>query len=252
MKTILLYGFLGKQFGRVHHYDVSSPAEAIRALCATLTGFRKALSDGGAYRLLVGGKDSLDKLRISHPVSNRESIRIVPVVAGAGKGLGQILLGVAMIALAYPTGGMSLTAGAAWTAGGAQLAGYVGGSIGVALVLGGVSQMLFAPKAASSTEKAENVPSYAFDGAINTVNQGNPVPLLYGGPLIVGSQVISAGLAAEPLAIPDTATTAKGDLAEQGVLEAVATSDGMDSGTGGGSSDGGGGGGSGDGDGGPG
>ena len=45
MKTILLYGFLGRQFGRVHRYDVASPAEAVRALTATLQGFRKAVVD---------------------------------------------------------------------------------------------------------------------------------------------------------------------------------------------------------------
>lgn len=211
MKTILLYGFLGREFGRVHHYEVQSPAEAIRAMCVTLKGFRKALSDGGAYRLLVGGADALSKDRVGHPVSDRESIRIVPVVAGAGKGIGQILLGVVLIALAYPTGGMSLTAGTAFAAGTTTAAtmGYIAGSIGIALVLGGAAQLLFTPKAASNKEKPENTPSYAFDGAVNTISQGNAVPLLYGGPLIIGSQVVSAGLAAEPLKIPDTPTAAK-------------------------------------------
>jgi predicted phage tail protein len=191
VKTILLYGFLGRQFGRVHHYEVASPAEAVRALCATLKGFRKAVVDGGAYRVLVGGKQALSKDEVPYPVSDRESIRIVPVIAGAGRGVGQVLTGAAIIlgaGLAFSFLGLSagLTYGAA--------------SLGLGLVVSGVAQMLFAPKTPDGPrDKPENLASYAFDGAVNTAAQGNPVPLLYGGPLIVGSQVISAGLSAEQI-----------------------------------------------------
>lgn len=181
MKTILLYGFLGRQFGRVHRYDVASPAEAVRAMCATLRGFRKALVDGGAYRVLVGGKQALDVDQVPHPVSDRESIRIVPVIAGAGQGVGQVILGAALVVAGFTFGQPQLI--------------YVG----AAMVIGGVVQMLFAPKTPESVERPENKPSYAFDGAVNTAAQGNAVPVLYGGPLIVGSQVISAGLSVEAI-----------------------------------------------------
>ncbi len=180
MKTILLYGFLGRQFGRVHRYDVATPGEAMRAMCATLKGFRKAVVDGGAYRVLVAGKQALAAEQLPHPMSDRESIRIVPVVAGAGKGLGQIILGTVLV-LSSPFIGP-------WSA-----------NLGIALILGGVSQMLFAPKTADAVDSPTNLASYAFDGAVNTAAQGNPVPVLYGGPVRVGSQVISAGLSAEAL-----------------------------------------------------
>ena len=74
-------------------------------------------------------------------------------------------------------------------------------SIGFSMVMGGVSQMLFSPPQAQSggMERPENKPSYAFDGAVNTAAQGNPVPLCYG-QLIVGSQVVSAGLSVEQIA----------------------------------------------------
>jgi predicted phage tail protein len=181
MKSILLYGFLGRRFGRVHRYDVASPAEAVRAMCATLKGFRKALVDGGAYRVLVGGKQSLTVEEVPHPVSGRESIRIVPVIAGAGNGAGQVILGAALVVAGFVFAQPQLI--------------YVG----AAMVIGGAAQMLFASSTPKSTDRAENQPSYAFDGAVNTAAQGNPVPVLYGGPLIVGSQVISAGLSVEAI-----------------------------------------------------
>lgn len=199
MVTVLLYGFLGRQFGRVHRYDVRSPAEAIKALSATLDGFRKALVDGGAYRVVVGGRDALELDRIANPVSSRETIRIVPVVSGAGNGLGQIVLGAALI---WASGGMALLAGGALGMSAAATTMLAGGisSVGMSLVIGGVSQMLFSPPKAESggVDRPENKPSYAFDGSVNTAAQGNPVAVCYGR-LIVGSQVISAGISVEQI-----------------------------------------------------
>ena len=193
MQTVMLYGHLGRDFGRVHRYEVRNPAEAVRALCVTVKGFRQALAQG-AYRVLVAGKQALDAPGLGDPVSSRESIRIVPVVSGAGKGLGSVILGAAIIGAAFYTGGASLTA----TGLGTTVWGGIAVQVGASLILGGVSQMLFKPPEAQNTDKPENKPSSAFDGAVNTAAQGNPVPVLYGR-LIVGSQVISAGLSVEPI-----------------------------------------------------
>lgn len=201
MKTVMLYGFLGRKFGRVHRYDVKTPAEAVRALSVTLKGFRKTLVDGGAYRVLIGGKQELERAQLRDPSSDRETIRLVPVVSGAGRGLGQIILGAAIIGAAFFTGGASIAAGGFMSAGiTTTFWGGIAVGIGSSLVLGGVSQMLFSPKQTSGTvDRAENKPSYTFDGAVNTAAQGNPVPVFYGGPLIIGSQVISAGLSVEQI-----------------------------------------------------
>lgn len=79
-------------------------------------------------------------------------------------------------------------------------AGYFATSIGASLLLGGISQALTSTPSTSNqtVEAVSNRPSYAFDGAVNTAAQGNPVPVCYG-QLIVGSQVISAGLSVEQI-----------------------------------------------------
>ncbi|MDP2808633.1 MAG: tail assembly protein [Rhodocyclaceae bacterium] len=203
MKTIRLYGHLGVRFGRVFRLDVASPAEAVRALLMQLPGFRDALlaSEGaGGYRVVAGGA-ARDMDTMADPCGARESIRIVPVLCGAGKkGIGQILLGAALIGFGIWTGGANLAFGAAWKAGGMQLAGYFATSIGMSLVMGGISQMLVGTPSTvdASVERPENKPSYAFDGAVNTAAQGNPVPVCYGR-MIVGSQVISAGMSVEQI-----------------------------------------------------
>jgi len=92
----MLYGKLGRDYGRVHRYDVVSPAQAIKALSVTIKGFKQSFIDGGYYRVLIGGKTELDINETINPISNKETIRIVPVVAGAS-GLGKIIVGAGLI-----------------------------------------------------------------------------------------------------------------------------------------------------------
>jgi predicted phage tail protein len=196
MKTIRLYGDMGKRFGREYRFDVKSPAEAIRALCYQVEGFRAYLYENSEshYKIFVGGRNSSDE-QIFDPSSDREIIRIAPVVQGAGS-LGKIIAGAAMIYMAVQTGGMSLTATGAWAAGGTALAGYVAGQIGMSLIFSGVMGLLSSTPTKTDgpiERRPENKPSYNFDGMVNTTAQGHPVPLAYG-ELVVGSAVISAGM----------------------------------------------------------
>ncbi len=198
MMTVMLYGSLGKQFGKVHRYEVSSPAEAIRALCVTRNGFREALAECAGVKILRGGKEPVTLEEVQYPQSERESIRIVPAVSGAGRGLGGIILGAALIWASTFLPVAPLFSGAPGMLGTMSMSSIVG-SMGMSLILGGVSQMLFSPPSAQaqgSVERPENRPSHYFDGAVNTAAQGNAVPICYGR-LIVGSQVISAGLSVE-------------------------------------------------------
>lgn len=114
----------------------------------------------------------------------------MPVVVGSKQaGVFQVILGAAMIAAAFFTGGASISA---WGAVSTGLA-----ISGASMALGGVIQML-SPQAGglASKQDADNKASYAFGGVTNTTAQGNPVPLLYGKRRI-GGAIISAGIYAE-------------------------------------------------------
>ena len=197
LRTIKLSGFLGKKFGRAHRLAVDSPAEAIRALSVNINGFREFLENshknGVAYRFLVGNEalersELKESLHMKHGAST--TFELVPVINGAKSSLGQILFGAALMAFAWwamPEIGF-LAVGAK----GAIFAPAVF-SMGMSLALGGVAQLLAPKVKAESKEAVENKPSYIFNGAVNTVAQGNPVPILYGR-MRVGSQVVSAGI----------------------------------------------------------
>jgi predicted phage tail protein len=190
MATIILLGELGRQFGRRHKMVVSSAAEAVRALSANFPTFERELVSSGergvGYKVLVG-RDELNLERLHEP-SGQQRITIAPVISGAGgNGLGQIILGAALIAVAWwnPMG---------WAAAGSFLSQATLYSVGTSMILGGVAQMIApTPKSTDPSERPENKPSYAFNGAVNTTAQGQPVPVGYGR-LIVGSAVISAGI----------------------------------------------------------
>ena len=196
LRTIKLSGFLGKKFGRVHRLAVDSPAEAIRALSVIKAGFREFLENshknGVAYRFLVG-KEALERselkesLHMTHSMST--TFELVPVISGAKSSLGQILFGAALMAFAWWA--MPAMSFAAVGTAGAMSTSVFG--IGMSLALGGVAQLLAPKVKAENKEAVENKPSYIFNGAVNTIAQGNPVPILYGR-MRVGSQVVSAGI----------------------------------------------------------
>jgi predicted phage tail protein len=196
LKTVKLYGDLGDRFGREFHLDVKNPAEAIRLLNANFKGFSRYFIDHSepGYHILVG-KQELGADELHHPVSSREEIKIVPVIAGSGDNpFTRIIIGAVLIWATGPYG-LSVFQGTG------ALAGFAGtvGTFGTAMVLGGVSQLLFAPPTPTAPEESpENRPSYSFNGAVNTVRQGNPVQVGYGR-LRVGSQMVSFGLFSDPI-----------------------------------------------------
>lgn len=187
MKTVILYGELRKKFGRQFDLDVASPAEAVRALCAQVKGFRAYLYDHtqDTFKLFVGGRNSSEEL--VGPCSDKEVIRIAPVIQGAGAA-GKIVLGIVLIVISWWTGGATAGSGMAMFSSACGAAGW-------SMVIGGVVQLLTQTSSSKGggADSAANSPSYNFNGPVNTEAQGHPVPLCYGR-MIVGSAVISAGM----------------------------------------------------------
>ena len=205
MKVVKVHGALKERLGQgTFKFNVETPAQAIKALCANFSGLDKWLidsdKDGVAYKVLVGRskitQENIEEL--AYPWSEKEVFQITPVIAGAGRGFGRFVLGAAMVGMAFATGGASLAynslalanpavTGIAFTSIWAKAAVYIGAS----LALGGIATMLSPqPKLPKDPRRNE---SFGFGGVENTVNQGVPVPICYGR-LYVGSAAISVGL----------------------------------------------------------
>ncbi len=195
MTTVVLYGHLRQKYGRSFEFDVSSTSEAVRALKAVLPGFYgELLKHKPGYHVFVG-EQNISERELGYPTGSNEVIRIVPVVAGAGKfNIAFFMIAaIALIAsagtLAGPLAGATGSLfGATTVAAEAAAASFIG-QIGVSLALMGVSALL----APTPRKEGDEKPSYLFNGADNVVGQGAPVPVGYGR-MIVGSVVLSSGV----------------------------------------------------------
>ena len=184
LREVRLYGVLGRRFGRVHRLAVESAAEAVRALCVVLEGFEAHLmrhSQPGYH--VFSGRLNLGADDLSKPSGQDEVIRIVPAVVGAKRGgVLQTIIGAVLIVAGVYFGVPQLV------------------QVGIAMMIGGVVQMLSPQRKANEGDKAQGTPSYSFNGAANTDAEGGCVPVLYG-QLLVGSVVISGGIRTQDIAI---------------------------------------------------
>lgn len=185
MKTIELHGILAKKFGRFFKLDVKSAKEACHAIACQLPTFKAFMADSErlGYRFAVfNGKKRNERTNIGEnqldDITTAHHIHIVPKVIGSGgKAFGwlQVIAGAVMVGVGVFTGNIAL----------------VGAGIGVAL--GGVASLLMPTPKLDPANEDGNKPNNGFGGAITTIAQGNPVPILYG-EREVGGFIVSAGI----------------------------------------------------------
>jgi predicted phage tail protein len=220
MKVVKVYGELRKYLGQCRfEFVADTPAQAMKALCVNFPGLAQWLLDreaeGMAFRV-TRGRDKITNEApegLVLPWSEREVFSIAPVIVGAGRGIGQILLGAVLIGASFISfgatafagvGAIGGTFGAAAAAGAAiPFASNALFAIGASLVLGGVAQLISpTPSMGSLTSgpEATRLESFSFSGIVNTSKQGMAVPICYGR-AFVGSAVISSGLDVDQVAV---------------------------------------------------
>ena len=193
LRKIKLYGQLAEFVGhKEFEVKVDTLAKAVSFLIHNFPEVEAYMSPR-YYQVKVGNYD-IDKDEMDYPIGQQD-IHFIPVISGSGKGFGKILLGAALIGVATFSGGTGLSLGAGGVFGftGGSLA-AIGGNIGIALVLSGVSDMLFPmPQQQSFSTEEDPRLSFSFSGVQNTSRAGTPVPIVYG-EIFTGSVVISAAI----------------------------------------------------------
>ena len=199
LRKLKLYGELAEFVG---HKDFEIEASNIpKAISFLVNNFPQIepYMNPKYYQVKVGNY-AINEDEIYYPIG-QEDIHIVPVISGSGS-VGRILLGGALLAVSFGAfgafgGGLTFGKGfgASWAAAGfGAKAAFIGGA---ALVLGGVTDLLF-PIPAMPEFASEEDPklSYNFGGTQNTGRAGTPVPLVYG-EIVTGSIVISGAIDTE-------------------------------------------------------
>ena len=202
LRKIKLYGELAKFVGhKEFEVKADSLSHAVSFLINNFEGIEKYMSPKH-YQVKVGDY-AVDESELCHPIG-QEDIHFIPVIAGAGRGIGKILLGAALIGLAFfvPAslgGGLKLSAGIK-TGFGFANAGFLAKSlvyVGASLALSGASDLLFPlPKFEGFESEEDPRLSFNFNGIQQTSRAGTPVPIVYG-EIFTGSVVISASVDTE-------------------------------------------------------
>ena len=193
LKTIKLYGILAKKFGKEFHLAVDNTREAMRALSVQVPGFEHFMlhaHEQGLEFAVFQDDENISEKELDMNTSAKV-IKVVPKVKGAG-GAVQTIFGAVLVVVGVVVGAV-----AGWTGvGGAVGAALIGAGVG--MMVGGIAQMLM-PKIENQDQNQDgNKANKGFGGAVTTVAQGNPVPILYG-QREVGGFIASAGQYPEDL-----------------------------------------------------
>ena len=194
LRKVKLYGELADFVGHKElDAVINSTADAIRFLTSNFQGLEAHMNQR-YYKVLVDDYEIGEK-DIQNPIG-KSDISIVPIIVGAGGNTGKIVLGAALIAGAFLVPGSPLVFGKGFAT---SLAGAGFGykaaiGIGGALVLQGVSDMLFPlPEPQDFSNEEDPRISFSFSGVQNTSRAGTSHPIAYG-EIVTGSVVISAGI----------------------------------------------------------
>ena len=204
MKTVKVYGALKKFLGQgVFNFDVSTPAEAIQALCVNFKGLDKYLVDseknGIVYDVKLG-KEIIDEKNIDDlcvPWVSKNIFTIRPVIQGSGRGFCRFLTG----ALILGAGFLVPSTWAIGTFGGTPI--MVGATLkkfGFILGLAGVAEMLSPQPTLPDMNQALIADNFSISGLRNVSTVGTAIPVCYGR-AYVGSTIISTGLDTDEVAI---------------------------------------------------
>lgn len=182
--TVKLYGYL-KQFGNEYTLvDVLNSSEALNALYCQINGLRKAIQTHRYFKVKLGKRYfTMPTLKddVLEELADGDVLHVIPVIGGSG-GTVQFVVGAVLAVVGFAT---------SWLGG----AGVPVGMLGVAMMAGGVAQMLTKIPSPDSynRDEVEKKQSTSFSNLQNLVAQGRPVPLAYG-KILTGSLVIGKGV----------------------------------------------------------
>lgn len=218
MTQVKLMGEMGQKFGENWSSADSSIRDILKLIECQTEGLADFLAECHQKNIqfsIQKGKDLIEEFPELYLNTNADEIIITPVPAGSGKGLGKLIAGLLLLAALFfmpgtaafftnagAAGGAS-TVGGTFAAGGMSAAsamsygatltlnwgGMAVAMLGVNLAMMGLMQM-----SAPDPDDTTDDPSYLFNGAENHIEQGQPVPLLYG-EMTIGGSVIHQGFA---------------------------------------------------------
>ena len=191
LKKIKVYGRLRKFLGQSYfEAAVASPKQAFHFLIANFPEVENHMMNQ-LYKIKMGGMEITEDLL---GLQSDEDIQIIPIAIGAkGAIVGGLFLGGGAAAAAATTGFFATAVG------GAIATGLT--AIGTSMLVNEATNLLMPrqdiPSGVMADSFSQNDPtfqSFGFGSISNVARAGVPVPIIYGGPVFVGTVVISSGI----------------------------------------------------------
>ena len=212
MTHVKLMGEMGEKFGSEWECVDTNMRDILKCINVQTEGLQEYLLDCHLKNIefsIQSGDTLIEEFPELYLNVARDEVIITPVPAGSGKGLGKLITGLLMLAAMFfmpGTAGMFTNVNALGGAGagmGSMSAASVlgmqgaGGAVvslsipGSAVMMLGANLALMglAEMSAPDPDKTTDDPSYLFNGAQNHIEQGKPVPLLYGELTIGGAPI---------------------------------------------------------------
>ena len=216
MTHVKLMGEMGEKFGSEWECVDTNMRDILKCINVQTEGLQEYLLDCHLKNIefsIQSGDTLIEEFPELYLNVARDEVIITPVPAGSGKGLGKLLAGLMLLAAMFfmPGLGTYMTTGGTVAGSGAGTMAFASGSgailgtstsaalasgatlslagsavmmLGVNLALMGLTEM-----SAPDPDKTTDDPSYLFNGAENHIEQGKPVPLLYGELTIGGAPI---------------------------------------------------------------
>tara|TARA_Y100000592_G_C5450626_1_gene308533 strand:+ start:34 stop:864 length:831 start_codon:yes stop_codon:yes gene_type:complete len=209
MTQVKLLGELGKKFGTDWSSSSKTVRDIFKLIDCQVDGLQDYLKDCHEKNIgftIQNGEDFIEDANELVMPLLKDTVIITPVPAGSGKGLGKIIGSILLFSFMFynpsmfmgditsskMVGSETITTlkkvGEGLNMAQAGLEGHTLNTLGSAtallgvnLALAGITEMVM-PDAGKNTED----PSFLFNGAENNIEQGSPVPLLYGKMKIAG------------------------------------------------------------------
>ena len=209
MTQVKLLGELGKKFGTDWSSSSKTVRDIFKLIDCQVDGLQDYLKDCHERNIgftIQNGEDFIEDANELVMPLLKDTVIITPVPAGSGKGLGKIIGSILLFSFMFynpsmfmgditsskMVGSETITTlkkvGEGLNMAQAGLEGHTLNTLGSAtallgvnLALAGITEMVM-PDAGKNTDD----PSFLFNGAENNIEQGSPVPLLYGKMKIAG------------------------------------------------------------------
>lgn len=189
MRTVYLEGELGSKFGTQFSIFAKRPTDVIKCLDCNFPDFRRYLLESESKNIgftLQCADSYLDETELLMTQEEGDIIFSAVPIGSGGDGLKSLVKIIIGAVIMYYTGQYAFGGTAT---GIARVAATIGFSAGLQLSMTGIAELLAPDPSVDNRNTPQEDKSYLFQGSEHNIEEGFPIPILYGELRIPGQPI---------------------------------------------------------------